>query len=379
MKNRLKNLLTNIKFHAPKKNDVVIFDASGSDLLVNFVLNGIKYTVLPVRYEEFYVSLKLGLLFLKNFFSKFILRRDYRNIPFVYLLSCIEYIQPKVVITFIDNNCVFHAISNVYKKADFYTIQNGLRTMYNVNKMLPKPPRFGSVFKIQNFVCFGLHERDLYESNGHSISKLHPVGSLMGSYFKTQLAKDNEIPIFDLCLVSQWRRLVMVEGCHKDVKDAIDQISDFLLMFIKEKRVSLCVALRSNEREEREYYEKIFGERINFVDFNSEQMSTYSAINKSKVVVTFFSTIGYEALGWGKKVLFCNFSGDKLRDCLVDGFWSINRVDYEEFKNKLEYLFDLDQEEYRNLTSKIVKYAMNYDSTMPVHTYIRNIVLAKLA
>lgn len=375
----MKNILSKIKFRGPQKSDVVIFDSTGSEFINKLILNGIDYAVLPVRHEEFYFTPKLAELFLKNFFCKFILRRDCRNIGFIYMLSCIECMQPKIVVTFIDNNCVFHAISNVYDKADFYTIQNGIRTNHALRDFLPKPPRFGSFFKIKNLICFGEYERELYHRYGHSIGKLHPVGSLIGSYFKSELAKDNENPVFDVCVISQWRRLIMLKGHHPNVKNAIDTTNIFLSKSIEKKKISICVALRSNEKEEREYYVNLFGPEVHLVNFDQENMSTYFAMHKSKVIVTYCSTVGYEALGWGKKVLFCNFSGEERRNFIIDGFWSINKIDYEEFKRKFDYLINIDQKEYRNLTKDVAKYVMNYDPLIPVHKYIRDIVLRKLA
>ena len=366
-----------VKLNPPQKNDVIIFDVCGSDFLSRFVLDGIGHTVLPVRHEEHYFTLKLAILFIKNFFSKFICRADCRNIFLIYLLSCVEYIQPKIVITFIDNNYLFHTISNVYNDADFYAIQNGLR-MRHARNHSDVSSRCGSTFKIKNLLCFGEHERELYQRYGHSIAKIHPVGSLKGSYFKTQLARKDEIQTFDLCIISQWRKQVMLEGCHSNFKKAIDIMNTFILKFIVETKISFCVATCLNEKEEREYYKNIFGEKSFLVDFNRAGMSTYFAIDKSKVAVTFCSTVGYEAFGWGKKVLFCNFSDDNLYDFPIEGLWSVFKDDYKEFKNKLTCLLETPERDYRQTAEKAASYVMNYNFSYPVHSYLRDIILKRL-
>ena len=45
----------------------------------------------------------------------------------IYLFSIIDYINPKVVITFIDNHGLFHMLCREYNKSSFIAIQNGSR------------------------------------------------------------------------------------------------------------------------------------------------------------------------------------------------------------------------------------------------------------
>jgi len=371
-----------IKLCLPKKTDVIIFDSSGSDVIQAMILHDINHEVWPCRYETFYLTPLIAIYFVKNFILKYIRYKKYRSLYLIYLLSCIEYVKPKVVITFIDYNYLFHAISEIYDEAKFYTIQNGIKCKHSMTTLLPQPPHFGNAFSIQNFLCFGQYEVDLYREFNHSACKFHPVGSLIGGYYKSKIRPFNPEIEFDLCLISQWRKATMIEGQSPENKKAILTLDSYLSKFITERNLSLCIATCANKQEdakaEAEYYKKTYGAKIKIINHNREGLSTYFAMDKSKILLTFNSTAGHEAFGWGKKVLFCNFSGISSYGFPVDGFWTIENKNYDEFRRQLEYLIEIDDSEYVHLTKAVSLYVMNYDFSMPQHTYMRKIILERL-
>ena len=360
----------------PEKNYVVVFDRTGSEILEKLILDNIKHTILPVRYELFYISPRIIVFFIKNFLQKYLRYYKYRSLYFIYLLSCIEYISPKVVITFIDNNSFFYAISEVYEKAIFYAIQNGCRNKYS----LAKPLRPGSSYSMPNFICFGRYETDLYRQYGRSVNKFHPVGSLIGGYYRSQISENKLKCKFDLCLVSIWRKHIMIVNPQIDdvekfyFKNPILILDEYLPKFVEESGLSLCIATCSPEREEIDYFKRIYGDRAQIINCDRLNFSTYAAMDNSYIILTTGSTVAYEAFGWGKKVLFCNFSKDRNYNFEMDGFWSINNCCYDTFKKQLNYLIKVDDQEYARLTKEFARYVMNYDFSMPPHNYIRKII-----
>ena len=170
----------------------------------------------------------------------------------------------------------------------------------------------------------------------------------------------------------------MLEGLYPEIKKSIDRMNEFTLTFINEKKLSLCIATASDEKEEEQYYQNIYGAKAAIINFDREAMSTYFAIDKSEIVLTFCSTVGYEAFGWGKKVLFCNFSKDAGRDFPIAGAWAMNSDNYSDFKQKLECLLQMDNAEFRRLSGAAAKHVMNYDFAMPVHVYLRQIIAKRL-
>jgi len=371
-----------IKLCSPKKTNVIIFDLPGSDVIKRLILHDINHEIWPCRYDMFYLSPLIAIYFVKNLILKYFRYKKYRSLYLIYLLSCVEYVKPKIVITFIDYNSLFHAISEIYVKADFYAIQNGFRCKHNMPTFLPHPDRFGSAFSIKNLLCFGQYEIDLYREFDCSVRKFHPVGSLIGGWYKSKMRPSNPEIEFDLCLVSQWRKEIILEGQYPEDRKAIVTLDNYLSKIIAEKKLSLCIASCANAQEdveaEIEYYKKTYGAKTKIIDRDRKGLSTYLAMDKSKLVLTFNSTAGYEAFGWGKKVLFCNFSGNRMHGFPMDGFWAVENKNYDGFRGQLEYLMEMDDSEYIHLTKAAALSVMNYDFSMPLHKYMRRIILERL-
>jgi hypothetical protein len=108
-------------------------------------------------------------------------------------------------------------------------------------------------------------------------------------------------------------------------------------------------------------------------------MSTYRAIDESNVSITAFSTAGVEAFGWGKKVLFCNFSGHKNYSLPVPDICSIDKVNFESFCMKIDFLLSLDQSKYKEIAGNSAKYLMNYNHDIPSYLYLQRIIHNEIA
>ena len=106
--------------------------------------------------------------------------------------------------------------------------------------------------------------------------------------------------------------------------------------------------------------------------------TTYAAMDRSSVIVTVNSTAAFEAFGWGKKVLFCNLSGDDFNQAPLPEICTMNVNNYEMFKTKLDYLRQLSENEYRELIQTHARYLMNYDFDNPAHRIIRKMILGHL-
>lgn len=375
---KLFSILNRAKFCSCPKNKIAVFDFR-NDILEKMILRDIQFSVIPADFGLLYISFPIIFNFLKNLFRIYFKLKKYRRIFFVYLLSCIQVVRPKVVITVIDNNYLFHTLSQFYNQAEFYAIQNGTRHNIDLEDALQEILKLGITSSMCNFVCFGSHEIESYRKIDYTIyKKFHPVGSLIGSYYWTQ-AKPSDLRIeFTTCLVSQWRRQIMIGNEYPTLKKTCQVLNNYLLRFINEKKTSCCIAEASNCSEELEYYKSTFGDKAKIIPNNREQFSTYSAMDKSNVIIAFSSTAAYEAFGWGKKVLFCNFYAESGFDRLVGNANSVDSQDYEEFSNKLDYLIKIDDSEYKRLTLNERKYVMNYDFDMPAHKYIRNIITGAL-
>ena len=367
--------MVKIRLKNPARNKILIFDKNGEVLLSETVLQGLSYSVLPVRREFYYLSLPIIVTCLKHIIigikslskGEDKIRKIIRE---AYCLSCIEYINPKVVIAFIDNSQLLFRMSELYPKARFIAIQNGTRTEREIveNRMSENDNLL--------YLCFGLREKHFNKKYGHKTKNIVPVGSLRGGYYKYVLSENEDVK-FDICLVSQFREKIIFENQFPMIKENLRLLNIFLSKFSHENELKkICVACNSEKEIEADYY-KIYFKNATIVKNNKKRRKskTYRMMNLSEVVVAFDSTAAFEAYGWGKKVLFCNLTGWKEGSYSIPDMCYIDKNSYEVFEKKLTNLLAMDYNEYQMKNKKYFKYFMNYNPQNPPHKYIRDLVL----
>ena len=170
---------SNFKFTNPKNTDVLIFDDESSNLIKN-LLSSFKYYTLKTRPEKIdtlYLTLKV--IFLSFFYYR-------GNILSSYLISIIYIINPKVVITYIDNSLKFSEVAfrfrKINKRIKFIAVQNGSRYEILENQFLFKnniiKKDINKKFYIPTFLTFGKYENQIYKKLKIKVTRSQPVGSL---------------------------------------------------------------------------------------------------------------------------------------------------------------------------------------------------------
>jgi len=373
-------VLKGLRFGSPPRSDLVVYDQEGSDRLVMTALKGLEFAILPTRRERFYLSLPIAARMLKNLFR--LEGLSFSQLFRIYLLSCVEHMRPKAVVTYIDNDVFFHKLSRDCPRAAFIAVQNGVKTPESMTSpsrhplgWLPEPPAWGSKISMPELFCFGRHEEEIYKRYGHEVDRFHPVGSLVGGYYKSEVSDGSGRIDYDVLLVSQWREAIMTGQTFPYLKKGLDILHDFLGRRRKKHPLRFALALCSKDPAERDYFESVFGKDVLVVPFDREGLSTYVAMDRAKVVASLSSAAAYEAVGWGKKVFFCNFTGTPARDCPKTGFWSVESPDYPLFESKLDHLLAMDQGEFEKLTDETRRYLMNFDPRRPAHRIIRERLL----
>jgi len=355
------SLFNKITFKNPKKAKILIYDYAGSDVLIDTMLQDLDYSIFPARLELFYFSPQILFRMAKK-----IILFDFRCLNEIkgyiyksYVLTCVEYINPKLVITWVDNDFTFQWLSKKYKNAEFYAIQNGVR----IKSCLTAKDSKGILKKISmpHFICFGRNVVDNYRKFGHEINDPVCLGSLKAGYYQQVIKKIPAQKKFDICLVPQGTleaNVLLQEDWMKN-----DQIIfDLMAQYIKKHNKSLAIALRTSTTEEYDFFLKIFGENATIVRQNENDCySTYRTMDSSEVIINNHSTAGFEAFGWGKKVLFCNFCGDAIYEIFNKDLFSVKSLDYILFEKELNELLAMDQEKYQDLTKIQREYIMNYD------------------
>ena len=121
-----------IKFKKPEEVDIVILDSIGEYLFTNHVIDKrYAYKVIESKINIFFITPSMIWRFIKNIIKvknkeKNILSYLYK----IYLLSTINLYNPKIVITFVDNNLLYHWLIRNDSTARYLAIQNVIRQIF---------------------------------------------------------------------------------------------------------------------------------------------------------------------------------------------------------------------------------------------------------
>ena len=286
----------------PKQRPIVLIHADGFSTLTKFVSASDVVILDPERINIFIV--------LKMLFS-------FQNSHAQYRTKFINTVQPKVVITFIDNDVTFYSLKSLVPGPQFISVQNGIRHNYSFNSQGGLLDQLDEVSKQVSLTCdhicvFGLASAKLFST--YINTKTLITGSIQNNFRET--STPNAITS-DVVFVSQLQAFTL-EGSsvkvyfgHREITiseffEAERQIVRALDKYCEqnELRLVICGKRDKTHIHECEFFENILQpKKPNFLARESGS-STYDAINATGLVVTIDSTIGYESLSIGKRVAF---------------------------------------------------------------------------
>ena len=308
-------------FSNPPKKKIIIFDCESPEVLHKFFSYNETFilTTRVHKITKLYISFGLLKFMAINFFK--------RPLRVNYLIYLIIQINPKVVITLIDNSPDFHTISKLLeKKIKFIAIQQASREV----QWFPK--KWTKKFYIPEYYCFGLFDKKLFLKKTN-VKNIEPKGSFKAAcaltYFKKRNIKFNKE--FDICLISEiilgkrnfikekknyWKRDI------QDVKDidhiptyndAATKLVKYCFHFAEENNLKIVIAgegeKNSDHREqELSWFRNVLNKKnINLKARNEKNFSNYRLMLKSEVVVGMRTSMTREAIGYNTKVFWCNF------------------------------------------------------------------------
>ena len=184
----------------------------------------------------------------------------------------------------------------------------------------------------------------------------------------------------DICLVSQWKKHIIdsdkLPKQWKRLGEAIIILTEYMARFASECNKKVCVALRSNDPAEREFYNELFKGSCVFQESNRLSFSSYLAAADSNLIVAINSTMASETFGMGLKVLFVNPLDETwLQPTTNNGVWYLSKPSYESFCARVDRLLEMPQDEYMFNSEKEMNYIMSYDRNRPAHVVIRDRIL----
>ena len=362
MKTSLKSAPSQIK----KSIDIIIFDETNSQLIMNIIPDTYSYSIYKTRPVEFTITLPIILRLIFNLkdikiFEQFTTNKGFfKNILWqflcIYIKSYIQIVKPKAVITSIDNCTKFAWLSKHMQDIPFIAIQNGFRLSYALDN---------SLYHCQHLFCFGDFEVENFPKREWTVNNFYPVGSAFASmHFKDKYEDKIDTSELDILVVSCWRGNI---GFEQDVQDSMKAMRLFDLEFVvylRKRNLKAAVILRS-ERDsehwfmpemgvtEEEYFKSIYGDNINIIETDFSLRNIYPLMAISKLIIAGFGTTSLlEASGVGKKILYCDFTYQNkyFSDFNKEILFTDNKDSPALiFSDRLDELLDISSHEYKKV------------------------------
>ena len=344
--NFVKNLQFN--FGEPSKYDIIVFDDESFNILSN-IFSKKNYFILQTRIariNKVYLSKKIVLLIIKNFFKA--------SLKVNYLCSLIEIINPKIVVTFIDNSTEFSMSVKILKNKNikFIAIQNAHRTHINYKKVRVNIP---------NYYVFADYEREILLKSDSSYKNIIPVGSLTAAVAKKYLREkhdDLNEDLFDICFISEPHFKLNQDFGHihqetnYKLQESVKALANNVLKFCKKHKKKMIFSGKADISSE--YRKAEILSYKNMVDDHDFEISfhkkkefiNYKNIMQSKLIIGMNSTILRESFEFNKKVLWCNLVGHIDTKSPAEGICELKSKNFEDFEKRVLDILELNFEQY---------------------------------
>lgn len=355
-----------LRFGDPESADVVIFDETGADELRKAIHPRHRVAVFPVRPDEVWMGFRVAGAFIRlvpgiriaeaRRHPRGVTRGLLKELRGIYHHACLAVIGPSAVVTFIDNSGEFAWLSRRCRQFPFIAIQNGTR--------LPSAVDIDPDYYLQHLFSFGRREIEEFPAMGYKVDNFHPVGSLRAclNWHQTSVSED-----FDLVVVSTWRGNI---GFPRDVADSMRSMrtmDELLAIYLQKRQLRGAVILRAARggehwtmpemgMNEEEYVRSVYRGTADIIEADFVTRNVYPVMRSGRLVVTCLSTAVLEAFGWGKKVLYCNFTGTDLYHRGLDPAILTTDATQDGLFARLDALLAIPQAEYEERYRALRRY-----------------------
>ena len=289
----------------PTKTDVLIFDDLGSNWLHHCLPSDITRVTISLRHS---FPIILSFRFFFDLLKTLIREMQNQRVAVYYSLLCtlIKYFSPRVIISCADNNSLLARFAKDHPQIRVVLIQNSLRdTRLSFHSFSPKQG-------LPVYLSLGETERKIFHTLGIHYKEYRPIGSVkLGLALSNK--KDEPCQTFDLAFISHYRsslfgneaprRHQLIEANQRNLFRLCCRYAESLTLTIVVIMKARTPLVRSAEEM---YYKNLAGEfPVHFVhsDKAKRELDSYFAGLASGLVIHSASTLGFELLAAGKKVI----------------------------------------------------------------------------
>lgn len=360
-------------FRKPRRADIAIYDRVGSTILRQCVVGLSTWVVVDVRnvvYLHPSVAIRWAIMGLSQLLAPKS-KTPKISLKILNESAVLQSIKPSIVLTYGENKQRFGVLSRILPGIHFVGIQNGLRG--------PTPNDINFRLTLTNFFCFGSDTIEKYRLSNQQIERFEIVGSLKSSLFedKNPTSKTGE---FGICLISQFRP-ARFDSSLPNLKLITEQQVQWAINYCRVKGLRFCIAGSCKENnfvaEYRYFSDLLKGEDFVFFPNDDNGLSSYRAMYRSLVSVTNHSTLGFEGLSLGLKVVFVNSTDDpyfNVSSRSEDDCWRVqgSSCTFEDFSSKVDMVIAMTDEQWRHQTSDYGSYFVAKPETIDARVEIRS-------
>ncbi len=313
--------------------------------------------ILSVRGEKLNLYIIFNLI-INNFSYIF----DLNRLKFEYILLYIKLVDPKLVITYCDNDPQFYKLKKFFYHIKFISVQNGYR-FYKSDLFSTLKKKEIKNLSCDYIFCFNEFIAKFYEKF------INCKTVVIGSVKNNSVSKSN---------FNKDRHCLFVSSYGVSKLKIEKKILNIINNFCKENSLQLKILSRRGEEEEKKFYLNI-NPKLEVIEQSNDYKTSYKLIDKALLVVSLNNTLGYESISRNNKTIFLNLN-DREINCSSyikyawpmkfkdkGPFWT-NNFNENQIKEILEDILKMKNSEWNEISKKFS--AINLHDNLILHNII---------
>jgi len=353
----------------PSKKLLLIYDRLSERHLSNY-FNSNSYEILDIRKES--LNIPIFIISLIKFLS------NNNSISQTYCIEYIRFVNPRVVITLIDNNTNFWTYKEFFKNIKFVFVQNGVRGITgDVFDSLINCKDHKKKYFVDHMFVFGETTERLYKK--YIDGKIHNIGSFVNNMnHPVGVIKRDVVYILQFKVIGRHDsyRFKTVTGrkiTWDDCYSYNDTIIKYLRTYCEKNNMTFSILgrskLPSEQAEEKNYINEIIPEDSYEYIPSNKKYTSYDELLMSKITVALESTLGYEMLARRRRVIYLG-----VREKTIDesarfgwpelpkkGFFWTNEFKISEFDRVTNNVVFATDAEWKDICDRHVTDLIKYD------------------
>jgi surface carbohydrate biosynthesis protein len=371
-----------IIFISKRRCDIIIFDVIGVAFIHRCIPDNAKLVFLDFR-----KTFPLGISgrFMKGVFlalcSKPLFAK--KSIHYLLLSGLIRHLSPKLLLSFADNNQVLAQYAERNPKFPVVLVQNAVRDSVG---------SISNRYNLPTYLSFGEVERFIFKDLQITSRRYLPIGSIKLG-LALEKAENQKVDPEIVAFISHFRAGLAAQNAsiiekmiNKNQQLLFKLTGDFVRSKSLRLRIISKVRIPEEQHLEREYFESLIPDMsLEFITAyqGPRELDAYVAGLTSQLIVHPGSTLGFELLGAGKKVL-CGATINKdlvqtwgaapYTDVLPNCCKLAPDIDWSDFYEHANRLWEMNDEEYSEKIKQARHSLMNMPNAIHAHEKLKNII-----